>query len=36
MRGPNGMPLGAQLLARPGEEAKLLAAAEWVMRHGTG
>jgi amidase len=36
MTGPNGMPLGAQLLARPGEEAKLLAAAEWVMRHGTG
>lgn len=35
MTGPNGLPIGAQLLARPGEEAKLLAAAEWVMRHGT-
>ena len=36
MTGPNGLPIGAQLLARPGDEAKLLAAAEWMMGHGTG
>ncbi len=36
MTGPNGLPIGAQLLARPGEEARLLAAAEWILRHGTG
>jgi amidase len=34
MTGPNGLPIGAQLLARPGEDAKLLAAAAWVMRRG--
>ncbi len=34
MRGPAGMPVGAQLLARPGQDARLLAAAAWVMAHG--
>jgi Asp-tRNA(Asn)/Glu-tRNA(Gln) amidotransferase A subunit family amidase len=36
LTGPQGLPIGAQLLARPGEDAKLLAAAAWVMRHGAG
>ncbi|MGK7871283.1 amidase [Falsiroseomonas sp. E2-1-a20] len=36
MTGPNGLPIGAQLLAKPGDEARLLAAAEWVMRNGIG
>jgi Asp-tRNA(Asn)/Glu-tRNA(Gln) amidotransferase A subunit family amidase len=30
--GPNGMPLGVQLVGRAGEEARLLALAEWVRR----
>jgi amidase len=36
MCGPAGLPIGAQLLARPGEEGRLLAAAAWVMTHGAG
>jgi amidase len=36
LKGANGLPIGAQLLSRPGEEAKLLAAAAWVMRHRDG
>lgn len=34
LTGPAGLPIGAQLLARPGREARLLAAGVWVMRHG--
>ncbi len=34
LSGPAGLPIGAQLLARPGEDARLLAAASWVMAHG--
>jgi len=34
MTGPSGLPIGAQLLARPGQEARLLAAAAWIMAHG--
>lgn len=34
LTGPAGLPIGAQLLARPGQEALLLAAGAWVMRHG--
>ncbi len=29
-RGPNGLPVGVQLVARPGEDRRLLAAAKWV------
>jgi Asp-tRNA(Asn)/Glu-tRNA(Gln) amidotransferase A subunit family amidase len=29
-RGPNGMPVGVQLVARPGEDARLLATAKWI------
>ena len=36
MQGPSGLPLGAQLLARPGEEARLLAAAAWMMAKASG
>ena len=36
LRGPSGLPIGAQLLARPGEESRLLAASSWVMAHGRG
>jgi Asp-tRNA(Asn)/Glu-tRNA(Gln) amidotransferase A subunit family amidase len=31
-KGPNGMPLGAQLVGRIGDDARLLAAAGWVER----
>ncbi|BDG74273.1 amidase [Roseomonas fluvialis] len=31
MAGASGLPVGAQLLARPGDEALLLAAAAWIM-----
>ncbi len=34
MTGPAGLPIGAQLLARPGDEARLLAAAAWIMAEG--
>lgn len=34
LTGPAGLPIGVQLLARPGQEARLLAAAAWIMRHG--
>ncbi len=34
MTGPSGLPIGAQLLARPGDEARLLAAAAWIMAQG--
>jgi Asp-tRNA(Asn)/Glu-tRNA(Gln) amidotransferase A subunit family amidase len=30
--GPNGLPLGAQLIGRHGDDAGLLVAAEWVRR----
>ena len=36
MTGPSGLPIGAQLLARAGDETRLLAAAAWVMAHGAG
>ncbi|MBR0651976.1 amidase [Roseomonas terrae] len=36
MSGPSGLPIGAQLLGRPGDEARLLAAAAWIMTHGAG
>lgn len=36
MTGPSGLPIGAQLLARPGDEARLLAAAAWIMAQGRG
>ena len=29
-RGPNGLPVGVQLVARPGEDARLLGAAKWI------
>ena len=28
--GPSGMPLGVQIVGRPGEDARTLAAARWV------
>jgi Asp-tRNA(Asn)/Glu-tRNA(Gln) amidotransferase A subunit family amidase len=31
--GPLGLPLGVQLLARPGSDAELLRAASWVSKH---
>jgi Asp-tRNA(Asn)/Glu-tRNA(Gln) amidotransferase A subunit family amidase len=30
--GPNGLPLGAQLVGRPGDDARLLAAAAFLER----
>jgi len=32
LEGPNGLPLGVQLVGRPGEDAKLLRAANWLSR----
>jgi Asp-tRNA(Asn)/Glu-tRNA(Gln) amidotransferase A subunit family amidase len=29
-KGPNGMPLGVQLVGRIGDDARVLAAARWV------
>jgi amidase len=34
LTGPNGLPIGAQILARPGNERRLLAAAEWLVCRG--
>jgi amidase len=31
--GPNGLPLGIQIVGRPGEDAQTLAAADWIDRH---
>jgi Asp-tRNA(Asn)/Glu-tRNA(Gln) amidotransferase A subunit family amidase len=28
--GPNGMPVGVQLVAQPGEHGRLLSAAKWI------
>ena len=36
MTGPHGLPIGAQLPARPAEDATLLATASWMMRHEAG
>jgi Asp-tRNA(Asn)/Glu-tRNA(Gln) amidotransferase A subunit family amidase len=30
--GPNGLPIGAQLVARRNDDRKLFAAAQWVYR----
>jgi Asp-tRNA(Asn)/Glu-tRNA(Gln) amidotransferase A subunit family amidase len=30
--GPNGLPVGAQIIAARGEDRKLFAAARWVYR----
>jgi amidase len=30
-KGPNGLPVGVQLVGRPGDDARLLAAAEWLQ-----
>jgi len=35
MTGPTGLPIGAQLLARPGADLELLAAAAWIMANGS-
>ena len=32
-KGPNGLPVGAQFVARRNDDRKLMAACEWVMRH---
>ena len=34
-RGPNGLPVGAQFVARRNEDRKLMAACRWVMRQAT-
>ncbi len=31
MQGPNGLPLGAQLVGRRGDDARLLRTARWLM-----
>jgi len=31
--GPNGMPVGVQLVGRPGDDAKVIAIAGWIARH---
>jgi Asp-tRNA(Asn)/Glu-tRNA(Gln) amidotransferase A subunit family amidase len=33
LRGENGLPLGAQLVGRRGEDARLLRTARWLVRH---
>ena len=32
-KGPNGLPVGAQFVARRNDDRKLMAACKWVMRH---
>jgi Asp-tRNA(Asn)/Glu-tRNA(Gln) amidotransferase A subunit family amidase len=34
-KGPNGLPLGVQLAARPGEDSKLLAVGSWVAANSS-
>ena len=34
-KGPNGLPVGAQLIAARYEDRKLFAAARWIYRHLT-
>ena len=34
-KGPNGLPVGAQFVARRNDDRKLMAACRWVMRHAT-
>ena len=34
-RGPNGLPVGAQFVARRNDDRKLMAACRWVMRQAT-
>jgi Asp-tRNA(Asn)/Glu-tRNA(Gln) amidotransferase A subunit family amidase len=31
-KGPNGLPVGAQLIARRNDDRRLLAAGQWVYR----
>jgi Asp-tRNA(Asn)/Glu-tRNA(Gln) amidotransferase A subunit family amidase len=31
MEGPNGLPLGVQLIGRRGDDARLLRTARWLM-----
>ncbi len=33
MEGPNGLPLGVQLVGRRGDDARLLRTASWLVRH---
>lgn len=35
LTGASGLPVGAQLLARPGDDTLLLAAASWIMAQGS-
>lgn len=35
-RGPNGLPMGVQLVGRPGEDAKLMRTAAWVAARLSG
>jgi len=34
-KGPNGLPVGAQFVARRNDDRRLMAACRWVMRHAT-
>jgi Asp-tRNA(Asn)/Glu-tRNA(Gln) amidotransferase A subunit family amidase len=36
MEGPNGLPLGVQLVSRRGDDARLLRTARWLMRRVAG
>jgi Asp-tRNA(Asn)/Glu-tRNA(Gln) amidotransferase A subunit family amidase len=31
--GPNGLPVGLQIIGRPGDDARMLACADWIDRH---
>jgi len=33
MEGPNGLPVGVQLVGRRGDDARLLRTASWLMKH---
>ncbi len=33
MEGPNGLPVGVQLVGRRGDDARLLRTASWLVRH---
>jgi Asp-tRNA(Asn)/Glu-tRNA(Gln) amidotransferase A subunit family amidase len=35
LKGPNGLPVGAQFVARRNDDRRLMAACRWVMRHAT-
>jgi Asp-tRNA(Asn)/Glu-tRNA(Gln) amidotransferase A subunit family amidase len=36
MEGPNGLPLGVQLVGRRGDDARLLRTANWLTGHIAG